>query len=144
MLAIFSALMLAPAGFNPLPDCQLVRPLTFFEELSDLPPEIRTDFEARVGHIYPRSEKGVSFSDVIGPGTKFGKQVSFVAHNKNQWLISYVYGGIAIRTVTVSYLLNEHEPLAKPYLMGALEGDACDVANAFLRGISVEAGWESR
>lgn len=93
MLAILPALMLGSAVFNPLPDCRLVRPLSFFEELSDLPPEIKTDFEARASHIYARSEKGVSFSDAVGPNTKFGRQVLFVAHEGNLWLISYMYGG---------------------------------------------------
>ena len=144
MLAIFPVLMFASIGFNPLPNCQLIRPLTFFEKLSDLPPEIKTDFEDRVGQIYPRSEKGISFSDVVGHNSKFGNQLLYIAHEKNRWLISYMYGGIAIRTVTVSYILNETGPRMKLYLAGALQGDGCTVTNAFLGGVSVEPGWERR
>ncbi|MGN6817233.1 MAG: hypothetical protein ACTHJR_01020, partial [Sphingomonas sp.] len=73
-----------------------------------------------------------------------GSQMLFVAHDGDLWLISYSYRGVAIRTVTVSYILDERIPSAKPYLMGALEGNGCDAANALLRGLSVEAGWERR
>lgn len=136
--------MLGSVVFNPLPDCRLGRPLSFSEELRDLPPAIKTDVEARAGHLYPRSEKDLSFSDVTGPNTKSGSQMLFVAHDGDLWLISYSYRGVAIRTVTVSYILDERIPSAKPYLMGALEGNGCDAANALLRGLSVEAGWERR
>ena len=140
MLAVLPLLMLSVSDFQPLSNCALSRPVTFFEDLSALPPEIRSDFTARK-QIYPRTEKGITFSDTPGPNEKIGSVLLFVAHAENQWLIGYVYGGIAIRTVTVAYLRNE-DGKSRPYLMGALQGNTCTSVNAFLQGAEVEPGWE--
>lgn len=142
MSAILAALVMAQAEFRPLNNCVLIRPVTFFEDLSALPAEIRKDFVRRVGVIYPRTEKGVNFSDVIGSTSKIGSLLLYVARDENLWLVSYTYGGVAIRTVTVSYIQKEDTTNAPPYLSGALEGDGCTAANAFLKGVSVEAGWQ--
>jgi hypothetical protein len=142
MSAILVALAMAPAEFRPLRNCPLIRPVTFFEDMNALPAEIRSDIVKRAGVIYPRTEKGVTFSDVLGPKSKVGKVLLYVARDNNQWLVSYMYGGIAIRTVTVSYIQSESTTTTKPYLNGALEGDGCTGANAFLKGVSVEMGWE--
>lgn len=142
MSAILTVLMMAQAEFLPLGNCALIRPVTFFEDMSALPVEIRSDIVKRYGVIYPKTEKGVTFSDVVGPKSKVGALLLYVARDKDQWLVSYVYGGIAIRTVTVSYIQSQTTTTTTPYLMGALEGDGCTVANAFLKGVSVEPGWQ--
>lgn len=141
MSVVLAALVMAQAEFRPLNDCVLVRPVTFFEDLSALPTEITTDFAKRVGVIYPRIEKGVNFSDVVGPTSKLGSLLIYVANYKNQWLVSYTYGGISIRTVTVAYIQSTSRSSTKPYLSGALEGDGCVAANTFLQGVDVEPGW---
>ena len=142
MSAILAALAMAQAEFRPLGNCPLIRPVTFFEDMNALPAEIRSDIVKRAGVIYPRTEKGVTFSDVIGPKSKVGKVLLYVARDNNQWLASYIYGGIAVRTVTVSYIQSESTTTTTPYLMGALEGDGCTVANAFLKGVRVDMGWQ--
>lgn len=139
---IVAALVMAQIAGQPLSACTMVRPVTFFADLSDLPPEIEADIKKRYGSIYPRKNKTVSFSDTpIRPST-VSVELNYVGQAKNQWLISYTYGGIAIRTVTVSYILNETAKNRTPYLMGALEGDGCTAANTFLKGLAVEAGWQ--
>lgn len=142
MLVLLSSMILAQTEFRPLVNCALIRSITFYEDMSALPSEIRLDIQKRVGFIYPRSERGLNFSDAIGPRSKVGRQLLYVAREEDQWLISYMYGGIAIKTVTVSYLLSGSKLATKPYLMGALEGDGCTAANAFLKGISVEPSWQ--
>lgn len=141
MSATLVALAMAQAEFRPLENCTLVRPVTFFEDMNVLPTGIRSDILKRAGVIYPRKERGVTFSDMIGPGDKVGALLLYVARANNQWLTSYMYGGITIRTVTVPYLQDESSTTTTPYLMGALQGDGCTAANAFLTGVSVEAGW---
>jgi hypothetical protein len=141
MSVILTALVMAHAEFHPLNDCVLVRPVTFFEDLSALPTEIMTDFAKRVGVIYPRTEKGVNFSDVVGPTSKVGRLLIYVANHENQWLVSYTCGSISIRTVTVAYIQSTSKTSTEPYLSGALEGDGCVAANTFLHGIDVEPGW---
>jgi hypothetical protein len=109
--------------------------------MNALPIEIRSDITKRYGPIQPKTATGISFSDVARPGSVPGAVLRYVAHEKDQWLVSYVYGGIAIRTVTVSYLQSESSKDKKLRFTGALEGDGCTVANTFLKGVSVEAGW---
>lgn len=142
MSAILAALAMAQAEFRPLGDCPLIRPVTFYEDMNALPAEIRSDIVKRAGVIYPRTEKGVTFSDILGPKSKVGNVLLYVARDKNQWLASYMYGGIAIETVTVSYLQSDSTTTPTPYLMGALRGDGCTAANAFLKGVGVEMGWQ--
>ncbi|WP_010219249.1 hypothetical protein [Sphingomonas sp. PAMC 26621] len=142
MSAILAALAMGQAEFRPLGNCPLIRPVTFFEDMNALPAEIRSDIVKRAGVIYPRTEKGATFSDVLGPKSKVGKVLIYVARDNNQWLASYMYGGIAVRTVTVSYIQSESTTTTTPYLIGALEGDGCTVANAFLKGVSVNMGWQ--
>lgn len=142
MSAILVALAMAQAEFRPLGNCSLIRPVTFYEDMNALPAEIRSDLVKRAGVIYPRTEKGVTFGDVLGPKSKVGNVLFYVAHDNNQWLASYMYGGIAIRTVTVSYVQSESTTTPTPYLMGALQGDGCTAANTFLKGVSVEMGWQ--
>lgn len=142
MAAILAALMMAQTEFHPLDNCALVRPVAFFEDINALPIEIRSDIEKRYGNIYPRTEKNLNFSDMPRPNTKWGAQLIYVAHATNQWLISYIYGGAAIQTVTVSYIQTETGTDRTPYLMGGLQGGGCAAANAFLSGVSVEPGWQ--
>lgn len=142
MSVIIAALVLAQAGGQPLDACDLVTPMTFFDNMSDLPPEIQSDINKRHGIIYPRGSKAISFSDTPSRGLKVSSELSYIGHVKNQWLISYTYGGIAIRSVTVSYTLHRNAKVTMPYLMGALEGDSCTAANTFLKGVVVEAGWQ--
>ena len=139
---LLAALLLAQPEFRPLGDCALIRPVTFSENISELPSEIQSDLKLRGADIYPRTEKNLNFSDFPSQNSKMGSQLLYVAHAEKQWLISYIYGGVAIRVVTISYIQSESSTTTKPYLMGALEGDGCTAANAFLKGVSVEAGWE--
>ena len=140
MLIIFAALAIPQDEIKTLGDCALIRQVAFYDDMSALPPEIKIDIAKRHGLILPRMAKGISFSDVASSSSK--PVLLYVAHEKNEWLVSYTYGGIVIRTVTVSYIQSESGTDKTPYLMGALEGDACTVANAFLRGVSVEPGWQ--
>ncbi|WP_085809238.1 hypothetical protein [Sphingomonas sp. TZW2008] len=141
MSAMLATLALAQAQFHPLENCSLIRPVTFFENMNALPAEIRTDIMKRAGAIYPRTKKGLTFGDVVGPRSKIGKVLLYVARDNNQWLVSYMYGGVAIRTVTVSYIQGDRTTVP-PYFMGALEGHACTVANAFLKGVNVDKTWQ--
>ncbi|RYF39926.1 MAG: hypothetical protein EOO38_22625 [Cytophagaceae bacterium] len=95
----------------------------------------------RAGVVYSTKEKGVNFGDVVGPNPKTGRLLIYVASHKNQWIVSYTYGGISIRTVTVAYIQSTSRTSTKPYLSGALEGDGCVAANTFLHGVEVEPGW---
>lgn len=142
MLIIFAGLAISQAEINPLGDCALIRQVTFYDNMSSLPPEIKADIAKRHGPILPRMARGISFSDVASSSSKPGPLPLYVAHETNQWLVSYTYGGISIRTVTVSYVQNESGTDKTPHLKGALEGDGCTVANAFLKGVSVEPGWQ--
>ena len=138
MPAILVALAMAQAEFRPLDNCPLARPVTFFEDMNALPTEIRLDLIRRVGVIYPKTEEGITFGDALGPKSKAGNVLLYVARDNDQWLASYTYGGIAIRTVTVSYLQSKSATIKAPHFLGALQGDGCTVANAFLKGVSVE------
>jgi hypothetical protein len=142
MSATLVALAMAQADFHPLANCPLIRPVTFFKDMNALPAEIRSDIAKRAGVIYSTTDKSVTFSDVVGPKSKVGKALLYVARDNDQWLLSYMYGGIAIRTVTVSYLQGHSTMTTTPYFRGALEGDGCTAANAFLKGVSVEMGWQ--
>ena len=142
MSGILIALAMAQTEFRPLDNCPLIRPVTFFKDMNALTAEIKSDIVKKAGVIYPRTYKNVTLSDALGPMSKVGNVLLYVARDKNQWLASYVYGGIAIRTVTVSYLQSQSMTTTTPYLMGALEGDGCTAANAFLKGVSVEMGWQ--
>ena len=140
MLIILAALAISQSDINALSDCALSRQVAFDDDMGALPPEIKTDILKRHGPILPRMDKGISFSDFASSSSK--PVLLYVAHEKNQWLVSYTYGGIAIRTVTVSYIQNESGTDKTPYFKGALEGNGCTVANAFLKGVSVEPGWQ--
>lgn len=140
MSAMLVALAMAQAEFRPLDNCPLTRRVTFFEDMNALPAEIRSDLIKRVGVIYPRTDKSVTFSDALGAESKVVNVLLYVARDNDQWLASYMYGGIAIRTVTVSYLQSASATTKRPFFMGALQGDGCTAANAFLKGVSVETG----
>ena len=142
MSAILVALAITQAEFRPLDNCHLIRPVTFFEDMNALPAEIRLDIVKRAGVIYPRTAKSVTFNHAVGPKSTASNVLLYVARDNNQWLASYIYGGIAVRTVTVSYLKSVSMTTTTPYLMGALQGDGCTAANAFLKGVSVEIGWQ--
>jgi hypothetical protein len=141
LLIALPLLLAAMSDFHPLQGCSLFRPIEFFDDLNALPREVRSDFTKRIGIIHARSEK-VDFSDTPNLTAKTGNQLLYVGRAKNQWLISYVYGGFVIRDVTVSYLYDESVPKSQPLLMGALQGNGCTAANAFLQGAAVEPGWQ--
>ena len=140
MFAMLSNLMLASAPFNPLPDCELARPVTFSEDLRSLPPAVEEDFQRRAGHVNSRLEAYAALGEVPRPGQNIDKLLLYVGQADDRWLISYEVGGRVVQYVTVSYRYDERD--RSVVLLGALNGGLCTTANAFLQGVSVERGWE--
>lgn len=80
MLIIFAGLAISQAEINPLGDCALIRQVTFYDNMSSLPPEIKADIAKRHGPILPRMARGISFSDVASSSSKPGPLLLYVAH----------------------------------------------------------------
>lgn len=131
-----------------MPACALVRPVTFFESLDVLPPEVRADLNARTGQIRTRSDPPDPKAN-LGPDASATPLLTYVAKARGQWLVGYMTFGFVLQDVTVSYLVQDPQsdyelppenPKAHP--QGALVGDPCTAANAFLKGVHVLPGWQ--
>ena len=119
MLALLSALLLASSLNNPLPECRFDDPVIFSDSLEDLPEPVEADFLARVGPVHPASEE------------KF----IFVARSGDRWIVYYLFGGITAGTRMVGY--THFEGTDRISLHGALQGEPCAMARAFLAGVNV-------
>ena len=112
--------------------CPLPERAAFFTTLAIVPPSIRSDLLAYAG---PLANPGgpANFADV-GDLRLPTKVWRYVMQLGDKWFITYTHdGGVAIRTITVAYELDEQRQPDKPRFLGAVVGEVCP-AIEYLRG----------
>lgn len=112
--------------------CPLPERAAFFTTLAIVPPAIRTDLLAYAG---PLADPGgpANFADVGDPRRR-NAGWRYVMQLGDKWFITYTHdAGVAVRTITVAYELDEQRQPDKPLFLGAVVGEVC-TAIEYLRG----------